>query len=154
MEMKERRTYGDGRLGLVITPLGWWRLQDQSGPTRLDIGSGLLGSKSARAQTTRHRPGPGRLDIGPDPIVSTSNRARSSWHQSGPACLGIIPGSLVSMSAQATRHRPGPGRLDFAWLDFCSGLLGSTWAWARSARHLPGPAWLNIGLGPLGSTST
>jgi len=23
MEMKERRTYGDGRLGLVITPLGW-----------------------------------------------------------------------------------------------------------------------------------
>jgi len=112
------------------------------GPARLNIGLGLLNSKSpsARAQT---------LDNDSGPIDSTSVWACSARHRPRPKRLDISSGLLGSTSTLAWSfgYRPGSARLHIE-----PERLSLTWAWIGSSRHWPGPTWLDIGPGQLGST--
>jgi len=106
-------------------------------------------TRSAWVRTTRHRPGSKRLDIGPGPNDSTSARPR--WlHISLPQTTPHWPGSLGSISSWARSSRHRPGR---APLNIGPGPNDSASTRARTNPHRPEPTQLNISPGPLDSTS-
>ena len=97
-------------------------------------------SVSPQARMTRHWPWPRRLNISPSLDDLALVWALSAWHRDERLDIRLGPNDSTSIWARSTRPRGGPSRLYIAK--------------ARSTRHRPRPALLNIGSSPLYSTSS